>query len=271
MLYIPCIAALPRFGRFFVKAPQMFNLSQFRNTINNLFADKTERHTTLGALIGDSLESAAVAWLVGGSSSLTDALAVIANNGSKTSVARKLRATIKAIEFQFSGEKVWATLNGANLVLASDLIGGNSPRVKSELVAREASCVAFGEIVRREIAEAFVPVEPDADADPLKSWGIKAEDATIKSAIARIAKANDDQLQAAVDRVRILYGTLQSALDVRKEAAALEAAALEAAALEAAAKEEAIRAEMRAEMRADLIRQEIGQMANSKIAELKAA
>ncbi len=249
----------------------MFNLSQFRNTINNLFADKTERHTTLGALIGDSLESAAVAWLVAGSSSLTDALAVIANSTSKTSVARKLRATIKAIEFQFSnGEKLWATLNGANLVPASDLIGGNSPRVKSELVARESACVEFGKIVRNSIAEAFAPVEPDANADPLKSWGIKGEDAAIKSAIARIAKADDDQLQAAVDRVRILYGTLQSALDVRKESAAVEAAAVEADAVEAAARENAIRNQLRAELRAEMIRQEIKEIADSKIIALAA-
>jgi hypothetical protein len=250
----------------------MFNLNQFKLTVANLFADKAERHVTLAALIGDGLESAAIAWLVNGSSSLADALTVITANSSKTSIARKLRATIKAIEFQFSnGEKVWATLNGANLVLASDLIGGNSPRVKSELVAREASCVAFGDLVRNSIAESFAPVEADSNADPLKSWGIKAEEGSIKAAIIRIAKADDTQLADALDRVRILYGTLQSALDVRKEAAAVEAAAVEAATVEAAAREEAIRDQLRAELREQMIRQEIGQIANSKIGELKAA
>ena len=250
----------------------MFNINQFRNTINNLFAEKNERHISLGALIGDSLQDAAIAWLVGGSSSLADALSIISNNGSKTAVARKLRANVKGLEFQFSnGEKVWATLNGGNLVAAADLVGGNSPRVKSELVAREETCLQFGELVRNTISDAFAPVESDSTKDPLASWGIKSEEASIKSAIARIAKANDTQLADALDRVRILYGTLQSALDVRQEAAALEAAALEAAALEAAAKEKAMRAEMRAEMRSELIKKEIGEIANAKIAELKAA
>lgn len=245
----------------------MFNINQFKRTIDNLFADKTEKHITLGALIGDGLRDAAIAWLVGGSSSLADALAVIANNGSKTAIAKKLRNTIKGIEYQFSdGAKVWANVNGGNLVMAADLIGGNSPRVKSELVARESACVAFGDLVRNSIAEAFAPVAPDADTDPLKSWGIKAEEAAIKSAIARIAKADDTQLADALDRVRILYGTLQSALDVRKEAAAVEAAAVEAA-----ARETALREQLRAEMRAEMIKAEIKEIADSKIAELKAA
>lgn len=250
----------------------MFNLSQFKRTVDNLFADKAEKHITLAALIGDSLQDAAIAWLVGGSSSLADALAVIANNGSKTSIARKLKTAVKSMEFQFSGsDKVWATINGANLVPTTDLIGGNSPRVKPELAAREASCIAFGELVRSTISDAFAPVESDSNRDPLASWGIKAEEGSIKAAIIRIAKADDTQLADALDRVRILYGTLQSALDVRKEAAAVEAAAVEAATVEAAAREEAIRDQLRAELREQMIRQEIGQIANSKIGELKAA
>ena len=250
----------------------MFNLNQFKLTVANLFADKTERHTTLAALIGDSLESAAIAWLCGGSSSLSDALAVITTNNSKTSVARKIRATVKGIEYQFgSSDKVWATVNGGNLVTAADLIGGNSPRVKAELVARESACVEFGEIVRNSIAEAFAPVAPDTDRDPLASFGVKGEEASIKALIIKVGKANDDQLHAAIDRVALLLETLQSALDVRKEAIEEEQAALANAAAESAAREAAIRDQLRAELREQMIRQEIGQIADSKIAELKAA
>ncbi len=246
----------------------MFNLRQFQASINVLFADKAERHVHLANLIGDSLQDAAIAWLCGGSSSLADALTVIVNSPSKTAVAKKMKTTIKSVEFSF-GE--WATVAGGNLVTSATLIGGNSPRVKNELAAREEACLQFGAVVREAVGKAFAPVEPDADRDPLASLGIKPEEGSIKATIIKIGKASDDQLANALDRVWLLWETLSSAADVRKQTAAEQAAAEQAAAEQAAAEDSARRDQIRAELREQMIREEIGQIANNKIAELKTA
>lgn len=225
-----------------------FSVTQFSQALGALCAKTDERATAISEWLAGSLEGAAKSWLIEGSDALRQCLAKLETSG-KSTVAVKLRKVVRAVQFEFRGDNVvYGNVAAFSVIPSKNLLGGNSPRCNDHAV-REASCEAYGELVKGIANVLLAPPVREVNPDTLSGIGNFNE----KTIGEKLAKADQEHLIAAASRLTKLAELVAGEIASRESAEAqqqgekTEAEKAADAAAAAAAAEEAEKASHMAE------------------------